>query len=112
MIDLVSKHCEPCRIDAPVVTQEEIDEFMPQLPDWNIIEADGMKRLTKSYTFNDFMEAMSFSNRVATIAEVENHHPAILTEWGKVTVTWWSHKLKGLHVNDLIMAAKTDEQLV
>ena len=94
---------------APLVTQAEIDEFMPQIPGWELIEVDGINRLSRTYTFNNFNEATSFSNRVGAIAEEENHHPAILTEWGKVTVTWWSKKIKGLHVNDFIMAAKTDK---
>lgn len=51
---------------------------------------------------------MAFTQKIAVLAEDENHHPAILTEWGKVTVLWWSHKINGLHVNDFIMAAKTD----
>jgi len=52
---------------------------------------------------------MDFTNQVAKIANDEDHHPAILTEWGKVTVTWWTHKIRGLHLNDFIMAAKTDQ---
>lgn len=65
--------------------------------------------MTRTYGFNNFTEAMSFSNRVAALAEEENHHPAIVTEWGKVTVSWWSHIIKGLHLNDFVMAAKTEE---
>jgi 4a-hydroxytetrahydrobiopterin dehydratase len=109
MIDLASKKCEACRAGAPVATQAETEEYLRQLPGWKMVEIDGIKRLTKAYDFNNFMEAMSFSNKVAAIAEEENHHPAIVTEWGKVTVSWWSHIIKGLHLNDFIMAAKTDE---
>ena len=93
---------------APLATQAEIDEFMPQLPEWELIEVDGINRLTRTYKFNNFEEALAFTNRVGAVAEEESHHPAILTEWGKVTVTWWSKKIKGLHINDFIMAAKTD----
>ena len=57
----------------------------------------------------DFAEALEFTNDVGAIAEEEGHHPAILTEWGRVTVTWWTHKIRGLHRNDFIMAAKTDQ---
>ena len=109
MIDLAIKKCEACRAGVPLATQAEIEELMRQLPKWKIVEIDGIRRLTRSYDFNNFMEAMSFSNKIAAIAEEENHHPAILTEWGKVTVTWWSHIIKGLHLNDFIMAAKTEE---
>jgi 4a-hydroxytetrahydrobiopterin dehydratase len=82
---------------------------LQQLPEWEIVEVEGIKRLTRTYEFNNFMEAITFSNRIAVVAEEENHHPAIVIEWGKVTVNWWSHLIKGLHLNDFIMAAKTDE---
>jgi 4a-hydroxytetrahydrobiopterin dehydratase len=65
--------------------------------------------LEKVYAFPDFAKALAFTNRVGELAESENHHPAILTEWGRVTITWWTHKIKGLHRNDFIMAARTDE---
>ena len=81
---------------------------MPKIPEWNLIEVDGIKRLTRTFRFNDFREALAFTNEVGAIAEEEGHHPALLTEWGSVTVTWWTHKIRGLHVNDFIMAAKTD----
>ena len=108
MHDLKTKHCEACRVGAPLATQAEIDEFMPQLPEWELSEVDGINRLSRTYKFNNFEDALAFTNRVGAVAEEERHHPAILTEWGKVTVTWWSKKIKGLHVNDFIMAAKTD----
>ena len=59
--------------------------------------------------YKNFDEALTFTNKVGQLAEAEGHHPSILTEWGKVTVTWWTHKIKGLHRNDFIMAAKTDQ---
>lgn len=107
MSDLTEKSCEACSIDAPQASQDEISGFMGQLPDWEIVEVDAIKRLTRVFEFRNFVEALSFTNRVAELAEAENHHPALLTEWGKVTVTWWTHKIKGLHVNDFVMAAKT-----
>lgn len=108
MNNLTSKACEVCRMGAPLASQAEIDEFMPQLEGWKLIETAGIKRLIKTFKFDNFEEALSFTNKVGLLGEQEGHHPAILTEWGKVTVTWWSHKIKGLHVNDFIMAAKTD----
>ncbi|MFA5923792.1 MAG: 4a-hydroxytetrahydrobiopterin dehydratase [Methylococcaceae bacterium] len=108
MNNLTGKTCEVCRIGAPLASQAEIDEFMPQLQGWELIETDGIKRLQKTFKFNNFANALAFTNKIGALCEQEGHHPAILTEWGKVTVTWWSHKIKGLHVNDFIMAAKTD----
>jgi 4a-hydroxytetrahydrobiopterin dehydratase len=90
------------------VTQEEINQFMPQLPEWNIKKVLEMDRLERTYYFKDFKEALAFTHRVGDLAEQENHHPAILTEWGKVTVSWWTHKIKGLHINDFVMAMRTD----
>ena len=109
MAELSKQKCEACRADAPKITDEELRELMPVIPDWEIILVDGVMQLSRVFKFNNFVEAMAFSNRVGEIAEDEGHHPAITTEWGKVTVTWWTHKIGGLHKNDLIMAARTDE---
>jgi 4a-hydroxytetrahydrobiopterin dehydratase len=109
MEKLSKMKCEACRKGAPHATKEEIAEFMPQLADWKMIERDGIYQLEKVYAFPDFAKALAFTNRVGELAESENHHPAILTEWGRVTITWWTHKIKGLHRNDFIMAARTDE---
>ena len=102
-------HCVACRRDAPTVTEDELAELRPQVPDWELVEEDGIKRLRRDFAFDDFASALAFTNRVGRIADEEAHHPALLTEWGRVTVTWWTHKIKGLHRNDFIMAAKTDE---
>lgn len=111
MHDLAAKQCVACRADAPRATEAERQRYMAQLPEWNIIHVEDMDRLTRTFTFKNFADALAFTNRVGQIAEQENHHPALLTEWGKVTVTWWTHKIRGLHVNDFVMAAKTDSQL-
>ena len=81
----------------------------PPDPDWEVLEVDGVKRLRRVFTFADFSQALTFTDRVGGLAEEEGHHPALLTEWGRTTVTWWTHKIGGLHRNDFIMAAKTDE---
>ena len=109
MFDLSKQSCEACLADAPKVSDEDLKLLMPNIPDWQVIVVDGVMQLSREFGFRNFEQAMAFSNRVGDIAEAEDHHPAILTEWGKVTVTWWSHKIKGLHKNDLIMAARTDE---
>ncbi|MGD9018613.1 MAG: 4a-hydroxytetrahydrobiopterin dehydratase [Desulfuromonadales bacterium] len=108
MTDLVDKNCTACRAGAPLATATEIEQYLPQLPGWRITEADGIKRLEKSFSCKDFAGALALTNRIGAIAEQENHHPAIVTEWGRVTVSWWTHVIAGLHVNDFIMAAKTD----
>ena len=111
MAALASKTCEACRAGAPLATREEVAEYMSQLAGWQILDVAGVNHLQKVYSFKNFAQALKFTNQVGAIAEAENHHPAILTEWGKVTVTWWTHKIAGLHANDFIMAAKTDDLL-
>jgi 4a-hydroxytetrahydrobiopterin dehydratase len=102
--------CTPCRGGEPTLTDAEIAQLSLQVPHWYVIErGDGIKRLESSFKFRDFAEALAFTDKVGKIAEDEGHHPDILTEWGKVTVTWWTHAIKGLHRNDFIMAAKTGE---
>ena len=100
--------CVACRSDAPTVTEAEIAELQPQVPEWEITEQDGIKRLSRLFRFDDFANALAFTNALGELAEEEDHHPALLTEWGRTTVTWWTHKIKGLHRNDFVMAAKTD----
>jgi len=109
MFDLSKQSCEACHADAPKISDEDLKLLMPNIPDWSVIVVDGVMQLSREFDFRDFAQALAFTNRVGEIAETEDHHPAIVTEWGKVTVSWWSHKIKGLHKNDLIMAARTDE---
>ena len=101
--------CVPCQAGAPKATDEEITEFFSQSPAWKLIERDGVKRIKRSFKFKNFVQALAFTNKVGDLAETESHHPVLVTEWGKVTVTWWTHKIGGLHQNDFIMAAKTDQ---
>ena len=109
METLTQMKCVACRKDAPPVTEAEIAEFRPQVSGWEIVELDGIKRLRRVFSFDDFAQALEFTNKVAALAEKEGHHPALMTEWGRTTVTWWTHKIAGLHRNDFIMAAKTGE---
>jgi 4a-hydroxytetrahydrobiopterin dehydratase len=109
MEQLAGQKCAACRADAPKATPEEIEKLKPQIPQWTITDVDGIKRLMRTYKFADFKEALAFTNKVGAIAEEEGHHPEIVTGWGEVTVGWWTHKIGGLHVNDFIMAAKTDD---
>jgi len=108
MSELTGEKCVACRADAPKVTEAEIVELKPKIPDWEMLEEEGTPQLARVFPFSDFAAAMEFSIQVGRLAEQEGHHPAILTEWGKVTVRWWTHKIRGLHRNDFVMAAKTD----
>ena len=105
---LTQMKCTACRKGEPTVTHAEITEFHLQVPEWQIVERDGIKRLERVFKFDNFAQALAFTNKVGELAEAEGHHPALLVEWGKVAVQWWTHEIKGLHRNDFIMAAKTD----
>src|ERR1044072_9898554 len=109
MNDLASGKCVACRAGEPTLTNAEIAELQPQLPDWQVQEVEGMKRLERVFKFKNFSQALEFTNKVGAIAEAENNHPLIITEWGKVTLQWWTHQIGGLHKNDFIMAARSDE---
>ncbi len=111
MIALSAKTCEACKAGVPPVSDADLSKLSAEVPDWDVIEIGGIKRLTRAFRFPDFAAALTFTNKVGSLAEEENHHPAIVTEWGRVSVSWWTHKIGGLHLNDFIMAAKTDTLL-
>ena len=108
MVELNDLHCEAHEGGTTGLTATEIDALRAQVPAWQVVDRGGVPQLERMFRFKDFAEALLFTNRVGELAEAENHHPSILTEWGKVTVTWWTHSIGGLHRNDFIMAAKTD----
>jgi 4a-hydroxytetrahydrobiopterin dehydratase len=90
------------------MSEDEMAARKAQVPEWEMVEKDGVKRLRRTFRFDDFAGALAFTNQVGAIAEEKDHHPVLVTEWGKVTVTWWTHKIGGLQRNDFVMAAKTD----
>lgn len=98
-----------CQAGEPTVSEAESREYLKQLPDWQIINETGVPQLARAFTFPDFASALAFTDRVGAMAEREGHHPALLTEWGRVTVSWWTHDIGGLHRNDFILAARTDD---
>jgi 4a-hydroxytetrahydrobiopterin dehydratase len=108
MEELTEQKCVACRVGAPSVTADEIKELQPKIPEWRIITEDSIPKLDRLYKFKNFVDAIAFTDAVGAAAEEEGHHPRLTTEWGKVAVTWWTHKIKNLHKNDFIMAAKTD----
>jgi 4a-hydroxytetrahydrobiopterin dehydratase len=105
---LTNERCTACRSDSQRVTDSELGELRLQVPEWTVLEQDSIPRLQRVFRFNDFANALAFTNRVGALAEAEGHHPAILTEWGQVTITLWTHAIAGLHRNDFVMAAKID----
>ena len=110
MNDLSSQSCEACQIDAPKVPQDQIQILLSEIKGWVLIE-EPINKIKKIFSFKNYKDSVDFSNKVASLADDEDHHPQIVLEWGKVTVIWWSHKIEGLHKNDFICAAKTDKLL-
>lgn len=109
MNKLSSMSCTTPRKGESALSRSESESYLTQIPEWRILEQDGPERLSREFKFKNFIEALNFTNQVGELAEQEDHHPAILTEWGKVRVTWWTHDVNGLHLNDFITAAKTDQ---
>lgn len=104
---LAAKECLPCKGGVPPLKGNELYVLHEKLDnDWRLVNDH---HLEKSYTFNGYAPAVEFTNKVAEIAEVQNHHPDILLAWGKVTVTIWTHKIDGLTESDFVFAAKTEE---
>ncbi|MCY3687452.1 MAG: 4a-hydroxytetrahydrobiopterin dehydratase [Gammaproteobacteria bacterium] len=102
-------NCEPCRFGGRPVTDAEAREMLIKIPAWRRETRKGVKRLLREFSFIGFDDAFEFSGRIADLAREQDHHPTMLVEYGKVTIRWWTHKINGLHMNDFIMAAKTDD---
>ncbi len=109
MDTLASARIEKLQAGAKPMSDQEIQNMKANLPGWQVVTVNGEKRLRRSFDFKNFRQALDFTDRVGAAAEEQDHHPTLVTEWGKVTVDWWTHKIGGLHRNDFIMAAKTDQ---
>jgi 4a-hydroxytetrahydrobiopterin dehydratase len=99
----------PINSDTSPMTEKEIQEYHKAIPDWTTIKVDSIPHLKRQYKFKNFTEALAFTNKVGEIAEEAGHHPLIELTWGQAVVDWWTHDIEGLHKNDFIMAAKTDQ---
>ena len=109
MVNYASKICQACSADVTAATTREIEEFLQTHQNWNLSTEVDFPQLKREYTFRNFADAQKFANLIGDLAEKEGHHPSILLEYGKVTVLWWSHKIKSLHINDFILSSKTEE---
>ena len=103
---LADKTCTPCRGGIPPLDADEAERLHAQAADWALL--DDAKRIERTYRFRNFREAFAFVERAAALAEAEGHHPEIRFGWGFATISLHTKKIKGLHENDFIMAAKLD----
>ena len=108
MSELKNKTCVTCSEGLEPIPPGEKHKLLADIPEWEVTADDGISRLQRTFTFKDFKSAIAFTNKVGELAEVEQHHPKLVTEWGKVTVIWWTHTVNGVHMNDFIMAGKTN----
>jgi 4a-hydroxytetrahydrobiopterin dehydratase len=110
MSELAEQKCVPCGGGVPPVKGAELTDLQEILgSDWKVIDEH---HLEKEYSFDDFNQALEFTNKVGEIAESEGHHPDVYLAWGTVRLTIWTHKIDGLSKSDFILAAKADRALV
>jgi 4a-hydroxytetrahydrobiopterin dehydratase len=109
MTELVQQRCIPCRGDEPPISEDEIIKLMPQIPEWDITEREGVPTLQHTFKFDDFNGALQFTMKIGEVADEEDHHPILIIQWGKVTVKWSTDAISNLFINDFIMAAKSDK---
>lgn len=105
--ELTQKKCVPCRGGIPPMEPDRAREYLPAAEGWSLSE--NVRRISKRFSFPTFPDAIAFVNRLAELAENEGHHPDLEIHYNKVDVVFWTHKIDGLHENDFIMAAKTNE---
>lgn len=105
---LIEQALQPCNSLSSTLSQEESKQLLSQLSGWSIEIENEIERIKKVYKFKNFSSAVIFANKISELADTADHHPCICIEWGKATVTWWTHDISGLFINDFIMAAKCD----
>ena len=109
MTALSDQSIQTCSQKSLALTQDTIKKYLTELDDWQLTKEHGILKIFKSYSFKNFLSATHFANNIAALAETENHHPRICIEWGKVSLTWWTHSISGLFINDFIMAARCEK---
>lgn len=108
MVELHQLKCRACRTGDPSLSDTEIIALHRQIPNWEVKKVEGVRRLERVFIFEEFAHTRLFIDKASAVAEQENHHPLITMEYRKVTLSLWTHKVHGLHLNDFIMAAKLD----
>ena len=104
---LTAKKCTPCQGGIDPLTSTEAEGYLPEAPGWTL--NDAATRIERKFDFGNFVDALDFVNKLGALAEAQGHHPDISFGWGYCTVVFYTHKIKGLHENDFIMAAKVND---
>lgn len=110
MESFIPHSCVACNAATLKLPEEEIQLLLTSLPRWNLTSKENITMLSRRYLFEDFLSALHFVNKVGALAQECDHHPTLVLEWGRVEVSWWTHSVEGLHINDFILAAKMNEQ--
>lgn len=108
---LAQRTCVPCQTGASDLGPSDIVKLHQEVPEWNLVEEEDVKKLKREFTFSNWNSAWEAAEKISNLAKEQDHHPVLTVDWGKVTVIWWTHKVGGLHSNDFVMAAKTSEIL-
>ena len=106
-MNLLEKSCVPCRGGIPPLKSKEAQDLLTKVPSWSLTHTDS--RLERRFSFKDFAAALAFVDKVGEISEQQGHHPDICFGWGYAEVVFYTHKIKGLHENDFVMAAKVNQ---
>ena len=105
-MDLTARTCTPCKGGVSPLTEAEAERYLAEAPGWTLDQT--ATRIERKFSFKNFVEALEFVQRIGSIAEQEGHHPDICFGWGYCSVVLFTHKIKGLHENDFIIAAKVN----
>ena len=104
---LSSGKCEPCSGNTPKLDNEEVSKYLSRLNEWSV--NDNQEMIFKKFKFSNFKKAQIFSNKVGELADKEGHHPDISLGWGYCLIMIHTHAIKGLSINDFILASKIDK---
>ena len=107
-MELEKMSCDRCKVESLTISSNEAKRLIQFVPSWTLKSSELGHTLTRKFMFKTFADAFQFASKVAELADQQDHHPKLVIEWGKVSIFWWTHSVNGLHMNDFIMAAKTD----
>ena len=107
-MELHRMSCDNPEATSPPISADNAKDLLLFIPLWTRKPQEGKQKLVREFRFEGFNDAFEFTSKIARLADEEDHHPLIILEWGKVSISWWTHKINALHLNDFIMAAKTD----
>ena len=107
--NLLHLDCNSDYSNAEKMDAETIETHLALVSGWELVSSTNESRIVRTFSCQNFKKAIELASKIGAEADRQDHHPSILVEWGKCTVTWWTHALGGLHLNDFIMAKKSEK---